>query len=339
MARKPPRLRHVKHVFSRGKWYSYFNTGAKDAAGRPAYIRLPDWGTVGFHDSMASALAGRTRRTTSRPYTVADMARDYHASGEYADKSDATRKVYRTYLATVSEVWGAFPVNDLQPGHVRRAIEAEAWSAAKRNMIVAVLGVVYRWGRQAERATVDPTKELGKAAMGEHDPWPEDVLEAALASDDQLVRLAVHLLYFTGQRISDVCALRWGDLRDGTVRIMPSKTRRFRKMLEFPVAVELQAELDRTPKTGLLVLGGITPDALRLKLKAFTKGQGVETVPHGLRKNAVNSLLEHGCTIAEVQSITGQSMQVVEHYAAKVNRRKLGNAAVLKWDLARGTNG
>lgn len=29
---------------------------------------------------------------------------------------------------------------------------------------------------------------------------------------------------------------------------------------------------------------------------------------------------------------TGQTMQTVEHYAAKVNRRALGQAAILKWD-------
>jgi len=58
-------------------------------------------------------------------------------------------------------------------------------------------------------------------------------------------------------------------------------------------------------------------------------------VPHGLRKNAVNALLLAGCTIAEVGSITGQSMQVIEHYAARVNNRKLGEAAILKMDSRR----
>lgn len=41
------------------------------------------------------------------------------------------------------------------------------------------------------------------------------------------------------------------------------------------------------------------------------------------------------CTIAEVSAITGQTHQVVEHYAAKVNRRKLGKAAIVKFAAAR----
>jgi hypothetical protein len=39
---------------------------------------------------------------------------------------------------------------------------------------------------------------------------------------------------------------------------------------------------------------------------------------------------------AEVQAITGQSMQMVEHYAKQMNQRKLVASAILKWE--RGEN-
>jgi hypothetical protein len=52
------------------------------------------------------------------------------------------------------------------------------------------------------------------------------------------------------------------------------------------------------------------------------------------RKPAVVFLLEAGCTDAEVSAITGQSRQMVEHYARQVNRKKLAAAAVLKWEAA-----
>lgn len=58
-------------------------------------------------------------------------------------------------------------------------------------------------------------------------------------------------------------------------------------------------------------------------------------VPHGLRKNAVNSLLLAGCSIAEVAAITGQTYQIVEHYAAQINRRKLAGGAIVKFDKSR----
>lgn len=56
---------------------------------------------------------------------------------------------------------------------------------------------------------------------------------------------------------------------------------------------------------------------------------------HGLRKSAVVTLLEAGCTAAEVAAITGQSMQMVEHYARQVNQKKLAAAAILEWENAR----
>jgi hypothetical protein len=51
-----------------------------------------------------------------------------------------------------------------------------------------------------------------------------------------------------------------------------------------------------------------------------------------LRKNAVNALLEAGCSTAEVSAITGQSLQVVEHYAKGRDGRALARAAMVKWE-------
>jgi transposase len=58
---------------------------------------------------------------------------------------------------------------------------------------------------------------------------------------------------------------------------------------------------------------------------------------HGLRKSAVVFLLEAGASDAEVAAITGQSRQMVEHYARAVNQKRLAAAAVLKWENLRRT--
>lgn len=59
-----------------------------------------------------------------------------------------------------------------------------------------------------------------------------------------------------------------------------------------------------------------------------------QLVFHGLRKSAVVFLLEAGCTDAETAAITGQSRDMVEHYAKKVNQHRLATAAILKWETA-----
>lgn len=76
---------------------------------------------------------------------------------------------------------------------------------------------------------------------------------------------------------------------------------------------------------------------LRQELQAFTRTHGTKTVPHGLRKNAVNALLEAGGTIAEVASITGQTFAIVEHYAKRMNSKAMGSAVILKLENTRAT--
>lgn len=329
-ARKPPRTKHVKFVLRRGVWYAYFNTGqAKD--GKPIRAPMPQWGTVGFWDSHSAFMAGRTKRQNPS-YTVQALIADYLESQAYAKLSLNTRNLYRNQLAKVADLLGDFAANDLQPYDVRDMIEAEKWNAGTHNMVLAVIGVIYTWGRKSNRVNATPTKDIDREKGGQHQPWPEDLVEAALACEDATVRLAVHLLYFTGQRIGDVCAMRWGDIRRGHIFVRQGKTG---KIVEPPLTNELKVELDQTPRTDLLIMGGLDDKQVRRALQKFTAARGVKTVPHGLRKNAVIVLLEAGSTIAEVAAITGQTHQVVEQYAAKVNTRRLGGAAIVKLEAHR----
>lgn len=98
---------------------------------------------------------------------------------------------------------------------------------------------------------------------------------------------------------------------------------------------DLVAELADTPKRGLTILSTyegapMTDQVIRREIKAFGELHGETVVPHGLRKNAVIALLEAGCTVAEVQSITGQSWRVVEYYARQVSQSRLSDAAIVK---------
>lgn len=92
------------------------------------------------------------------------------------------------------------------------------------NLLLAVVGVLYDWARDREHVTNDPTKDIGRFKIGEHDPWPDWLVEEALNSNDRTLRLAVHLLYFTAQRIGDVCQMRWSDIRGGRLTVQQQKT-------------------------------------------------------------------------------------------------------------------
>lgn len=337
MVRKPPKLEHVRWPRSKGKTYPYFNTGQKKPNGKPILVPLPQWGSVGFFDSYNALKSGRTKRLTTE-YTVASLARDYLASTAFTSRRPNTQKAYRQHLDNILDAFAKVPVNSLEPSHVNKEFQHKEYGWGMHNGFLAVLGAMYTWGRKNTKTTGEPTKDVERRTGNEWEPWPEHVLEAALASDDDAVRFPVHLFYFTGQRIGDVCAMRWNDIRDGVMTIVQEKTR---KEVDIPIHSELRAELDRMGKRGITILtaakgGPMNPRDLRITLKAFVAKHGAPSVvPHGLRKNAVNALIEAGCTVAEVAAITGQSFAIVEKYARRMNRKKLGKAAMLKFETTR----
>lgn len=333
MRHRFPPLPHVKYVLSRGKWYAYFNTGKAGPSGAPVYTRLPHPAAVGFYDSYASCMAGRTRRAVAE-YTVTNLIADYERSVDFLKTAINTQIGYRITMDKIDRTLGEFPVTELQNHDVQTVLDGEGWGASTQNLFVAVLRNMFKWARKRQKTDLDPMRDYERQKGSEHQPWAADVLAAGLKADDDRTRLAIHLLYYTGQRIGDVCAMRWNDIQDGVIHITQQKTG---KEMEIPIHAKLRAELAKAPKQGITILTGaggkrIGVTRLRDTIQAFTADLGSFTVPHGLRKNAVNALLEAGCSIAEVSAITGQGFQIVEHYAAKVNRRKLGKTAILKFE-------
>jgi integrase len=334
---KLPSLDHVKYVRAKGRVYAYFNTGQKKD-GKPIYARLPDPGAVGFYDSYAAMKGARTKRATNA-YTVADMARDFEDSPAFKALARGSQDLYSKTLRRITEHLGKFPVAVIERRHIQVILDHEIKGAGASNIFVGVVGALYKWGRDRGKTDRAPTKGIGKLKMDQHEPWPEDVLEAGLASDDPLIRLAVSLLYFTGQRIGDVLKMRWSDIRKGTIHVVQQKTS---KELWIPFLSELKAVLDETPKRGLTIIASaegraVGQQSLRPALQAFTLDRGHKTVPHGLRKNAVIAFLEAGCSVAETASITGQTYQMVEHYARRINQQRMAESAVLKLENKRRT--
>ncbi|MGJ3630052.1 hypothetical protein AB5I41_31730 [Sphingomonas sp. MMS24-JH45] len=175
-------------------------------------------------------------------------------------------------------------------------------------------------GKEARPCAGRPVDDIDLPDLGEHDPWPDTMLAAGLAAPDPTTRLIVHMLYSRPQMVT------WYGCDGITSRmavcgIITGKTKR---LVDMPQHEELAAELERAPRLGQTVLvkdGKPMKEAsARYILQKFTASLGPESVPHGLRKNAVNALLEAGCSVAETASISQQSLKMVEHYAAKRNR-------------------
>jgi integrase len=333
MKHKLPTYVRVKEA--KGRTYYYYDTGQKDAKGKPILTRLPAVSDPDFGRSLAAATANRNKKQRGpQPLmTVARLIDLFEKSPKFKKKAKGTQVSYNHYLPQIREEMGDAPVNDVSAVDVQMLMDKRGETPAAANQIVRVLGALYYWGRKAKHTTLRPTEDIELNDIGEHMPWPEWLVEEALASDDEMISRTVALLYFTAQRIGDALRMRWSDIRAGRVQVIQEKNN---IPLEIRLHERLEAILAASPRRGLTILARADAqpygyDTVLGRVKEFAHERGHKVVLHGLRKNAVNALLECGCSVAETQAISGQSLVMIEHYAKHRNKAKLGDAAILKW--------
>lgn len=336
------RLKHLHRKTAKGKEYFYFDTGTRDADGKKVFTKIANPRSAEFPRAYAMACEARKRRQNIAPVRTFEwLLKAYEKSPEFKHKKPNTQRSYLNSFAKASELLQDFegrsiPLEQIETRDILN-IRDRLMDGRGANQTVRSLSALFAWAAHKGRKHVpeNPAADIELFDEGEHEPWPEWLVEDAL--QDESVRAVVGLLYFTGQRIGDVLRLRWSDVRLGSISLVQEKTG---KDLTIPIAAELHAILNELPRRGLTILAKSTGspysyNGIRPRLKAWIRERGREDVIHGLRKNAVNALLEAECSIAEVSAITGQSLKMVEHYAKKRNQSRLGVAAIVKLDSAR----
>ncbi len=110
------------------------------------------------------------------------------------------------------------------------------------------MNALYRWARKRGKTKVEPTKDIERVKGGTYDPWPDHILESGLVCEDDLTRLSIDLPFYTGQRIGDVLALRWSNIKDGRVTLTQEKTG---KALDSRCTRPFEQNLISPPSAGL----------------------------------------------------------------------------------------
>lgn len=338
MKKKTPLYVHRK--VAKGHTYYYFDMG-RDEKGNRILRRLPDLRSHQFGGAYAAAKALRTKQTGDNgPKSFDWMVRLYERSAEFRMLKPNSQRLYSRHLAYANENFRnkhgkSAPVAILTAEHVISLRDKYASTPGKANAIIRSIGALYHWAKKPGRRYVKENiaAEVEPLEAGEHQPWPRELVEEAL--NDPAIRLPVGLLYFLGQRIGDTCKLGRANMAQGVITLTQQKTG---LTLKIPVHTRLaeiiEADVPKDQMMFLLAERGttVTESGLRQRIQKWAAGRGHKIVPHGLRKNAVNALLAAECSTAEVSAITGQSLQMIEHYAKERDREHLGRSAILKFE-------
>lgn len=329
------KLLYVHKKVAKGKTYYYFDLGNR------VLKRLPDVRSHSFAAAYKAAKGQRTKQENGEATKNFDwLIRVYEKSPEFRKLADNSKRLYSRHLAYVNENFRSktgrsWPLNVITAEHAVALRDKFAETPGKANATLKALGAIYAWAKKPGRRYVrdNIAAEIEPIEGGEHQPWPLGLVEMAL--EDPAMRLPVGLLYFTGQRIGDVAKMGRGNLAKGILSLTQQKTgTKLRIAVHERLAEIIEAD---APKGALLFLVNehgkpLTESGLRQRIQRWAKDRGYHVVPHGLRKNAVNALLEAGCSTAEVSSITGQSLEMIEHYAKERDGEHLSRAAILKFE-------
>jgi integrase len=323
---------------AKGRNYYYW-TKATPWERLPDPARDPD----GFMRKLAHLQRVALRTEQASAGTLANAIRLYRKHPDFTDRSASTQRTYGMYLDRLLEVFPAASLREITRPLVQRYVMDEhADTRGAANMMLRVLHNVFKWAGGRETGLIDPTVGIKEYDGDEYQPWPDHLLAAALASPDLHFRAAVALHLYTGQRTGDVCAMTWNALtEDGRIPVKQQKTG---TALLIPIHWKLTEILAESPRGAIAMLTNrqgrpLKTHTFREWVGEFAEAHGTHLVPHGLRKNAVNALLEATCSTAEVSSITGQSLQMVEHYAKQRNQGRIATVAMGKWGAAQTENG
>jgi integrase len=188
---------------------------------------------------------------------------------------------------------------------------AESSGAAAGNKLMRVVSALFAWVVDREWIEVNPVSRIKALAEGHLRPWSAAEYDRVLPQLPADLRRVFVLARHTGQRRSDLVAIRWSQYDGQAIRLTRQKTG---KALVIPATPQLQAELAEWPRSEaaqiLITARGQPCSAQRLTTRIRKTVAAIGPAfaglnAHGLRKLAATTLAEAGCSEHEIAAITG----------------------------------
>ncbi len=341
----------LKNVTER-KGLLYFR---RKVAGKDTYIRLPAIDSPDFPAEYAR-LSQPDAKSAPLPHgSLAWLIADYRRSPEWNVKSMKTRENQLRYLQMIGVEHGHRSVSGVRPVHVYRLRDTLAETPGKANVWLSVFGSLMKHAMRIGIRDDNPAADVPILKIGEHEPWPADLLAVCLEEATPMTRLAIVTGLCSGQRVGDCIRMQYGWIANGIMQFTQQKVRRggITKDVAVPMHPFWQDELRRLPRRSVTLLYERTgapfksTGAIQERLRALMAQPPVREVLldltareviaagatftfHGLRKNACCYQLECGLNDTEVGEILGMSPEIVRHYGKRARALMIAKNAALR---------
>jgi integrase len=338
-------LNRVRKRLANGRVKEYYYLGK---GGPPVH---GEYGSPEFHASYNEAAKSR------RPVRKGDLQSlidRYLESRAFRDLADATKKLYKYQIIKIEKEFGDLPIAALEDRRVRADIldwrdRLGERSPRQADQAFRTLARIISWAVDRGIAPRNPCERAGKLYnVDRRDKvWTPEQQATFLKAAPVHLHLPFLLALWTGQRQGDLLELVWADY-DGS-HIEVKKQNKTGASVRVPVGKVLKAALDarkaevtrsmgRAPIEELTILTTTrgtpwTSDGFRTSWSKACEKAGVEDVTfHDLRGTAVTRLAIAGCSIPEIATFTGHSLNHVHSVLERYLKRdsKLADNAMRK---------
>lgn len=201
--------------------YAYVYKPAK--SGRTIRLADKDASRAEVMAAFAEAL-----RKESAAGTVAAMMDQFFASADFKALALRTQKDYEKSAGKLLKVFGAMPVNQVEPKHVRRYMDLRGvQSQVQANRDKALFSRAFRWAFERGLADRNPCSGVRQFTERPRDYYiTDEEYQAVLAHAEPAVKVAMEISYLCAARQGDVLDLRFSAATAEGLFIRQSKTRK-----------------------------------------------------------------------------------------------------------------
>ncbi len=236
---------------------------------------------------------------------------------------------------------GALPFALMARKHVIEIRDTIRDTAGAQNNVVKTISAMFGWAIESGITDINPALKIKDIPTGEgFHTWSLD--EVATYDEKYPVgttaRLAKDIAMFTGLRRQQVAVLGRQHVRDGWIKITPTKTIKTSGVtVEIPLLPVLAKSINAA-KTGDLTYlinekgRAFTSNGLGNKFRDWCDGAGLpQCSMHGLRKAGATIAAENGATDNELMAIFGwTTKKQTGLYTKKADRKRLAGQATHK---------